>query len=93
MAAGGAGMVTRPTLFLAGEAGPEYVSFTPQAMVSPSNMRGGSGGGGGRVEVRQPAVFHVVVDGNVLTSVVVDDVLKDKRGAGTKMRRAMKGAA
>lgn len=92
MASGGAGMVTQPTLFLAGEAGPEYVSFTPQAMVSQSSMRGG--GGGGRVEVRQPAVFHLMLpNGNVLTSVVVDDVLKDKRGAGTKFRRAMKGAA
>jgi hypothetical protein len=29
MAAGGSGTVTRPTLFLAGESGPEHYSFTP----------------------------------------------------------------
>ncbi len=29
MQGGGSGVVTKPTLFLAGEAGPEYVSFTP----------------------------------------------------------------
>lgn len=38
MAAGGDFLVTRPTLFLAGEAGPERATFTPQ---------GGIGGGGG----------------------------------------------
>jgi hypothetical protein len=38
MAEGGSGVVTRPTLFLAGEAGPEYVNFRPLS-------KGGSGGG------------------------------------------------
>lgn len=38
-AAGGDYMVTRPTMFIAGEAGPERATFTP--------MGGGRGGGGG----------------------------------------------
>jgi len=42
-AAGGyEGMVGKPTMFLAGEAGPEHVSITPS-----SRMRGGFKGGGG----------------------------------------------
>jgi phage-related protein len=39
MANGGAGVVSRPTMFLAGEAGPEHYSFTP--------LGRGRGGGGG----------------------------------------------
>ena len=43
MAAGGYnGMVGKPTLFLAGEAGPEHVNITPS-----SRMNGGFTGGGG----------------------------------------------
>ena len=43
MAAGGyEGMVGKPTMFLAGEAGPEHVSITPS-----SRMNGGFTGGGG----------------------------------------------
>jgi hypothetical protein len=38
MAAGGSGTVTKPTLFLAGEAGPEDYSFAPKS-------KGGMGGG------------------------------------------------
>ena len=41
MAAGGIGRVTKPTLFLAGEAGPEEYAF------SGANQRFGSGSGGG----------------------------------------------
>ena len=41
MALGGEGMVTRPTLFLAGEAGPERFKFEP---VGQSEGRGGGGG-------------------------------------------------
>ena len=39
MAAGGNFLVTRPTLFLAGEAGPEWASF------SGANNTGGNGAG------------------------------------------------
>ncbi|MDP3790339.1 MAG: hypothetical protein Q8R48_08075 [Candidatus Omnitrophota bacterium] len=43
MAEGGSGIVTRPTLFLAGEAGPERFSFTPTNQIdrqgrSPNNV-------------------------------------------------------
>ncbi len=44
MAEGGQGIVTRPTLFLAGEAGPERFSFTPIGS-------GNKGNGGGPIEV------------------------------------------
>lgn len=36
-AKGGAGVVTKPTLFLAGEAGPEYYNFTPLDRASSSS--------------------------------------------------------
>jgi hypothetical protein len=45
-AEGGSGIVSRPTLFLAGEAGPERFNFTP--------MNQGSGGGDVYVEVNYP---------------------------------------
>jgi hypothetical protein len=43
-AAGGDDIVTRPTLFLAGESGPERATFTP---LTGSNAAGGAGGGAG----------------------------------------------
>jgi hypothetical protein len=50
MADGGSGVVSRPTLFLAGEAGPEHYNFTPVG-------RGGGGGGN---------TLHVNVNGAVI---------------------------
>lgn len=43
---GGKWMVNKPTLFLAGEAGPEVAEFTPVRKMG-SDSGGGSGGGGG----------------------------------------------
>ena len=41
MAAGGDFLVTQPTLFLAGEAGPERATFTPQGGIGGDNARAG----------------------------------------------------
>jgi hypothetical protein len=54
MANGGSGWVNKPTLFLAGEAGREFVSFTPQ---STPVLAGGGGG----------PVVHVYIDGVPVT--------------------------
>ncbi len=76
-AAGGDYMVTKPTLFLAGEAGPERATFTP---------RGGSGfgGGGGGVTVN---VYADVIDSQAV------DRLADKIGASFTQSRRMQGLA
>lgn len=66
-ATGGDYMVTRPTLFLAGEAGPERATFSPM---------GSSGGGGGA------QVIQLVVSGRVLAEVVADQFAADRRVAG-----------
>lgn len=55
MASGGMGRVTRPTLFLAGEAGPEDVAFSGGG----KSFKGGGMGGG--------VVVNVTVEGNVST--------------------------
>jgi len=60
MAAGGTGRVTRPTLFLAGEAGPEDYAF------SGGGRSFGSSGGGGDTVVHTT----IMLDGRVLTQVV-----------------------
>jgi hypothetical protein len=56
MAAGGAGVVSKPTLFLAGEAGPEHVSFRPV----------GQGSGGGNITVQN------ILDGRIIGDFVID---------------------
>lgn len=58
MAEGGSGVVTRPTWFLAGEAGPERYNFTP------INQTASSGGGGDQTIVVQ-------LDGEVIVRKVV----------------------
>jgi hypothetical protein len=62
MADGGSGVVTKPTLFLAGEAGPESFNFTPLGKGGSGN--GGHGGGG-------EEHFHFYLDGRELTSRVI----------------------
>jgi hypothetical protein len=58
-ASGGDYLVTRPTLFLAGEAGPERASFTPQGRASASS--GGSGGGKVIIEIDRRVLAELVV--------------------------------
>ena len=61
MAAGGDFLVTRPTLFLAGEAGPERATFTP------------GGGRGGNQPIT--TVVKVVLDRRVLVEALAETVL------------------
>lgn len=49
MAEGGTVRVDQPTLFMAGEAGPEMASFTPLSRMGGST--GGGGGGGGDIHI------------------------------------------
>jgi hypothetical protein len=60
MAEGGSGVVTKPTWFLAGEAGPERYNFTP------IKNSGGSGGGGDQtivVQIGTETILRQVVRG------------------------------
>lgn len=70
MAQGGSGMVTQPTLFLAGEAGPEHFSFTPM--------------GGGGLEKQQPIVIHLQtnIDGRVAAEQIVEPLIPALRMRG-----------
>jgi hypothetical protein len=74
-ASGGDYLVTKPTLFLAGEAGPERATFTPQG--------GSSGPGGG------PITVQVVLDGRVVAENTINRMAQDKYGAGIKTKRAL----
>lgn len=75
---GGAGTVTRPTWFLAGERGPEEFAFS-----GAGRRFAGGGGIGGGVIVQQP--IRIEVDGRVLAEVIeriqVND-LKDQARLG-----------
>jgi hypothetical protein len=84
MASGGSGVVTRPTLFLAGEAGPERFSF------SRTNGSGHQEPGSSGSHVAQPLIVQLRMPNGHLTEVVIDDILKDKRGAGTMLRRGLR---
>ena len=72
MADGGAGIVTRPTLFLAGESGvPEKFQFTPM-------MGGGMGdGGGGGSAWNGDLVIHGATDPHETARVVIQ-TLQDR---------------
>ena len=66
-AEGGDWWVTRPTMFLAGEAGPERATFTPAGQF-----------GGGSVTLTIP----VVLDGREVTRIVVDNIDAELRAKG-----------
>ena len=68
MAYGGQGLVTSPTMFLAGERGPEYYSFTPM----------NKSGGGGGVTVGQVNITISSNDPGVVAASVVDEIRKLK---------------
>lgn len=93
MADGGRGRVTRPTLFLVGEAGPEdyafsganrsFSRFAPAVSTAPA---GPSGSAAALPPVNVTA--RLVLAGRHVTDVVIKDILADNRGAKTKLRRA-----
>lgn len=64
-ATGGDYMVSQPTLFMAGEAGPERATFTPLSQM------GGGGGGGGQNQI---GPIQVVVNGVQDPSAIADKV-------------------
>jgi hypothetical protein len=72
MAQGGYGLVSKPTLFLAGEAGPEAYSFAP--------LRGGGpfSAGGGSVNVRQINITVVTDDPRKVGQALTEEMRKLK---------------
>jgi hypothetical protein len=80
MAEGGVGTVTKPTLFLAGEAGPEQFAF------SGANRTFGSGGGTGTTEV------HLHIGDRELGSFVLEDISAGGKNFG-KFRALVRAVA
>jgi hypothetical protein len=70
MATGGSGVVTEPTLFVAGEAGPEYYSFVPAG----AGVR--SGGSGQNIGVMN--IYVVTQDPDRAGEVIVEHLRKSK---------------
>ncbi len=96
LATGGAGWVTQPTHLLVGEAGPEYVSVTPRAMVSESEMRSGRGGavrGGVNVSVTIQAIDGPSVERVVRTREFADALARQVRHGKYAIDQKIKGAA
>jgi len=79
-ATGGQVMVDRPTLFLAGEAGPEMATFTPLS-ASASTSTGGSRGGD-VYNVSMPITVSGVNDPDRLASLIGPKIINNIRGAG-----------
>lgn len=72
MANGGDFMVRKPTLFLAGEAGPERATFTPLG-------KGGSS---------SPRIVQLMLDRRVLAEVHIDNLLRDEAGIRRATKKA-----
>lgn len=82
-ALGGDVMVDRPTLFLAGEAGPERATFTPMSGGGGGASAGGGGGGGTTINVGDVITHvHGVTDPNALADQVGMNIVRKIRGSG-----------
>lgn len=83
MATGGDVMVDKPTLFLAGEAGPERATFTPLANMGRSAAAGGGSGGGVTIgTVGVSVTVNGVSDPNKIADQVGLKIIERIRGAG-----------
>jgi hypothetical protein len=82
-ALGGTVMVDRPTLFMAGEGGPEMASFTP--MASMASTPPGSSGGSGGVTIGTLSVVTTVQgvkDTDAMARDLGRKIVEQIRGAG-----------
>lgn len=70
MATGGAGVVTEPTMFVAGEAGPEYYSFIPAGAGAPVV--------GGGTNIRTVNVYVTTQDPDAAGQVIADHLRRLK---------------
>lgn len=88
-ASGWSGRVTRPTLFLAGEAGPEDVSF------GGAHRSGGGSGGGIHVNISaiDGASVKAFVESGDFKTALLQAVARDGNGFGRKFSRAIPKAA
>lgn len=82
MALGGSGMVTKPTLFLAGEYGPEQFAFS-----GGGQRFSESGTAESQPEVRQPVLIQLMQDRRVSAEVMIDNILKDEGGIRRVIQR------
>lgn len=82
-ATGGDVMVDRPTLFLAGDNGPEHASFTPLSEMGRSGGSGGGGGGGTNIgAIHVTTEVHGVTDPDQVARTVGRKIIEQIRGAG-----------
>lgn len=83
-AVGGDMLVDKPTLFMAGEAGPERATFTPLAGASSAGPATSGGGGGSQVFNIGPVVTNVTGanDPDKLAQSIGRKIIEQIRGAG-----------
>lgn len=84
-ATGGQVMVDKPTLFLAGEAGPEMATFTPLASMGGGGSSSSGGGGGGDVNIGTlsvPVTIQGVNNPDAIAAQVGRKIVEQIRGAG-----------
>ena len=80
-ATGGQVMVDKPTLFMAGEAGPEMATFTPLSGANTQSTTGSSGGGD-TFNISMPITVSGVSDPDRLAQIVGPKIINQIRGAG-----------
>lgn len=83
MAAGGDFMVRRPTLFLAGESGPERATFTPAGKDRP---------GDAATTPAMPTAIHVHIGDREIGAIALDDILRGGKSLG-KFRALVRAVA
>jgi len=84
-AIGGQVMVDRPTLFMAGEGGPELATFQPLSAMSGGGSHGGGSGGGNSPAIGQiymPITINGVNDTDKIAREVGQKIIQQVRGAG-----------
>jgi hypothetical protein len=87
MAEGGTMLVDKPTLFVAGEAGPEIASFTPLSKLSSGNTHegGGSRSGNSTVNINVGGVSNSISGVNnpdAIADVIGEKIISRIRGRG-----------
>ena len=81
-ATGGQVLVDQPTLFLAGEAGPEMASFTPLSGAGSSSGTGGGGSSSQVFNINVQTSVTGVTDPNVLAQQLGGKIIDAIRGSG-----------
>lgn len=80
MATGGTALVDKPTMFIAGEAGPEIASFSPAG--APNSGSDSEGNGGGNSQVNNVTVNVSGVIDNSMVNKIGQQIIQSIRGGG-----------